>query len=98
MVTSGNVFVLSKRQCLLHLGAVQMEWGKAGTEEAKEGHTASYRHRPADPPLSCDYNQSWNLTEAVKGKMSGVWSQGGQISQHLREEGLEDNQNKLSSS
>lgn len=48
MLTSENVFVVSKRQCLLHLGAVHKEWGKAGTGEAKEGHTASYRHRLAD--------------------------------------------------
>lgn len=51
MLTSENVFVVSKRQCLLHLGAAQMEWGKAGTGEAKEGHTASYGHRLADPIL-----------------------------------------------
>lgn len=51
MLTSENVFVVSKRQCLLHLGAVQMEWGEVGTGEAKEDHTASYRHRLADPAL-----------------------------------------------
>lgn len=72
-----------------------MEWGRAGTGEAEEGHTASYRHWLADPALVMWLKSELELTETM---MFGFWSHGGQVSQDLIEGGLEDNQNNLSSS
>lgn len=65
MLTYENYFVVTKRQCLLHLGAVQMEWGRAGTGEAEEGHTASYRHWLADPALVMWLKSQLELTETM---------------------------------
>lgn len=52
-MSSENASVVSKRQCLLYLVAVQMEWGKVGGKgkQAEEGHTASYRHPFTDATL-----------------------------------------------